>query len=446
MKDTIVARATPHGNGGIGIIRVSGNKSSLIWKTILGKKLGEPRKAYYNAFQTLKGDIIDFGIALWFPKPGSFTGEDTVEFQGHGGLVVTNMLIQEILKIQGTRLAKPGEFSERAFLNNKIDLVQAEAISDLISSNSAIAARAAINSLQGSFSKHITSISKKLTNLRVYIESQLDFSEEEIEWMCTRKILQNIENIAQENNRLISRACRGKLLTEKLKIVVLGQPNVGKSSLLNQLTEEKISIVTNIPGTTRDAVHASVEIKGTNIRLTDTAGVRDTKSKVEQLGIQTTWKHAKNADIIVIMVEIQDIYTSFQNITKHISSDIPIILVCNKIDTCNFDPCIRKVNGNSFLLISAQHKYGVKALKQQLEMSCGLNNNLNEDYFIARSRHIESLKAVQRCLKNSRNFLQDLVLLAEELHIAQKYLGNITGNFTSQDLLNQIFSSFCIGK
>ncbi|MFV2055263.1 MAG: tRNA uridine-5-carboxymethylaminomethyl(34) synthesis GTPase MnmE [Thiohalomonadales bacterium] len=446
--ETIVARATPAGRGGVGIIRVSGPLVVEITQQLVSRRL-KPRIAEYLSF-AYAGQLIDNGIALYFPRPNSFTGEDVLELQGHGGPVVLDMLVAAVLAC-GARLARPGEFSERAFLNNKLDLAQAEAVADLIDSASEQAARAAVRTLQGEFSNKINSILKELIALRTYVEAAIDFPEEEIDFLADEKILQQIDNIQNTVSQTLSAAQQGMLLTEGMVIVIAGRPNVGKSSLINCLSGEDKAIVTPVAGTTRDVIRVDISLNGICLHIIDTAGLRESDDPVEQEGIKRAWKEIENADHILYLIDAQ---LGIQDSDEAILDDLnktkqTVQLVYNKVDLCAKN---NKSKYSDFsrqaLQISVKTGVGIEQLKALLLSNAGQQNSA-EGQFTARRRHVDALHRALESISLGKKQLLNLAageLLAEELRCAQMALAEITGEFSSDDLLGEIFSSFCIGK
>ena len=450
MKDTITAPATAQGQAGVGIIRVSGPLVPEMTKKLTGS-LPKPRHAVYANFLDVENSVIDQGLVVYFPGPNSFTGEDVVEFQGHGGPVVQNMLMNRIIEL-GARFAKPGEFSERAFLNDKIDLTQAEAISDLIAANSEKAARSAMRSLQGEFSKKINMLVEKLIELRMFVEAAIDFPEEEIDFLADEKISKSLEKIYFCLKNIIKEANQGALLRDGIHVVIAGKPNAGKSSLLNILSGEETAIVTDIPGTTRDVIREKVLIDGLTLNITDTAGLRNTDDLVEQEGVKRAWAEIKNADIILIVVDetntslgemqndFPELFLSTQNAKK--------IILRNKIDLLGLKPSVKESEECVDIFVSVKTGEGVDAFKNILKKTVGFEDN-TESTFIARQRHCDALQRSKKHMDQAKTQLHEFKageLLAEELRHAQHALSEITGEFSSDDLLGKIFSSFCIGK
>jgi tRNA modification GTPase len=441
LPETIAALATPAGKGGIGVVRVSGALVPQIAHTLLGH-LPAPRYATFKRFVDGSGELIDHGIALYFPAPHSFTGEDVLELQGHGGLVVMDHLLKTIIQL-GARLARPGEFSERAFLNGKIDLAQAEAIADLIESSSVQAARCALRSLEGEFSHAIHQLVEQLIWLRSYIEASIDFIDEEIEHLADGQIIEKIVNLIKEIANILAKAHQGYLLKEGMRIVLVGEPNVGKSSLLNNLAGRETAIVTAIPGTTRDVVRDQIQLDGMPLHITDTAGLRETLDPIEQEGIRRTKLALQEADLVILLLDDR---SADDNAQAHLLAQIPLppLVIRNKIDLSGHPA---GWNESGVLYLSAKTGAGIEVLKNYLTEKMGLHRN-PESNFMARRRHLEALQRAQSALKMSLTHAQfaNYELLAEELRQAQQALGEITGEFSADDLLGQIFATFCIGK
>ncbi|ACR13194.1 tRNA modification GTPase TrmE [Teredinibacter turnerae T7901] len=448
--DTIAAIATAPGRGGVGIVRVSGPGCQQIAHRILGL-LPPPREAKYTPFFDRNKNLLDQGIALYFSAPNSFTGEDVLEFQGHGGPVILDMLLAEILAA-GARLARPGEFSERAFLNDKLDLAQAEAIADLIDASSQQAAKQAINSLQGAFSEQINHLVEELIHLRMYVESAIDFPEEEIDFLSDGKVAAQLDNVLERASDILHTAQQGVLMREGMKVVIAGRPNAGKSSLLNALAQRDIAIVTDIEGTTRDVLREQIHIDGMPLHIVDTAGLRAATDKVEQIGIERAWQEIDQADRILLMVDstrLPDLSREdyWQQLSKHQPTLEKVTVIYNKIDDSGFTlpdtPAVYKE-----IALSAKTGAGIDALIAHLKSVMGYQQT-GEGGFSARRRHLDAIQHALTYLNNGRNQLQLHAageLLAEDLRLAQDHLSEITGKFTSDDLLGKIFSSFCIGK
>ncbi|MFC3393876.1 tRNA uridine-5-carboxymethylaminomethyl(34) synthesis GTPase MnmE [Brenneria rubrifaciens] len=450
--DTIVAQATPPGRGGVGILRVSGPAASAVAQAVLGK-LPRPRYADYLPFQGVDGTPLDQGIALWFPGPHSFTGEDVLELQGHGGPVILDLLLQRILTLPDVRIARPGEFSERAFLNDKLDLAQAEAIADLIDASSEQAARSALNSLQGAFSARINHLVDALTHLRIYVEAAIDFPDEEIDFLSDGKIETQLNNVMDDLDAVTAEAHQGTLLREGMKVVIAGRPNAGKSSLLNALAGREAAIVTDIAGTTRDVLREHIHIDGMPLHIIDTAGLRDAHDEVERIGIERAWQEIEQADRVLFMVdgtttdaiEPSAIWPEF---IARLPKTLPITVVRNKADITGETLGFEEVNAYSLIRLSARTGEGIDTLRDHLKQSMGFTSN-TEGGFLARRRHLQALEQAAQHLVQGKDQLVSAhagELLAEELRLAQQALSEITGEFTSDDLLGRIFSSFCIGK
>lgn len=449
--DTIAAIATPPGRGGVGIIRVSGRQALQITQAIINK-IPQPRKVEFHGFFTANNQLIDQGLVIFFNNPYSFTGEDVVEFHGHGGPVVLDRLLKRILEL-GARLAKPGEFSERAFLNGKIDLTQAEAIADLIDCGTDAAAQAAVNSLQGEFSKRINQLVKKLIQLRMYVEAAIDFPEEEIDFLSDRHVHDNLQQVIDELMQVKQAATQGRLLKEGLNVVIIGKPNAGKSSLLNCLSGQESAIVTDIPGTTRDILRENIQIDGVPIHVIDTAGLRESPDKIEIEGIKRAKQAILHADHVLIVIdgyETKDINHTISQIQAFAELDTAKAktFVINKIDLTKQKAKQEKLNQDTVIYLSAKNNTGIDLLREHLKQCAGITDN-REGAFLARRRHLDAIAKAEKALITGKKQLQQHKageLLAEDLRQAQQALNQITGEFTSDDLLGEIFSSFCIGK
>ncbi|WP_299263378.1 tRNA uridine-5-carboxymethylaminomethyl(34) synthesis GTPase MnmE [uncultured Psychrosphaera sp.] len=452
-NDTIAAQATAPGKGGVGIIRVSGPQAELVANKILGK-CPKTRYADYLPFKALDGELLDQGIALFFKGPNSFTGEDVLELQGHGGPVIVDMILQQITQIEGIRLARAGEFSERAFLNDKIDLAQAEAIADLIESNSVQAAKSAMQSLQGEFSSKINQLVEQMIRLRIYVEAAIDFPDEEIDFLSDGKVEKDLLAIIDYLVTVQNQAKQGSIIREGMKVVIAGKPNAGKSSLLNALSGKDSAIVTEIAGTTRDVLKEHIHIDGMPLHIIDTAGLRESPDKVEQIGIERAWQEIVSADKVLLLVDASEneslqpgeIWPEFM---AKLPENMPITIVRNKIDLVELNQQEIQVDGDiPVLSISAQHNIGIEELRAHLKKSMGFQGT-TEGTFMARRRHLDALEAAYSHLITGKEQLLSYIageILAEELRIAQQHLNEITGEFSSDDLLGRIFSSFCIGK
>lgn len=451
-SDTIIAQATPPGRGGVGILRISGRAARDVAQAVLGK-LPKPRYADYLPFQDADGSTLDQGIALWFPGPNSFTGEDVLELQGHGGPVILDLLLKRIIALENVRIARPGEFSERAFLNDKLDLAQAEAIADLIDASSEQAARSAVNSLQGAFSNRIHHLVEALTHLRIFVEAAIDFPDEEIDFLSDGKIEAKLNTVMGDLDAVRAEARQGSLLREGMKVVIAGRPNAGKSSLLNALAGREAAIVTDIAGTTRDVLREHIHLDGMPLHIIDTAGLREASDEVERIGIERAWNEIEQADLVLFMVdgttteatEPADIWPEFM---ARLPASLPIVVVRNKADITGEALGQTEVNGHSLIRLSARTGDGVDLLRNHLKQVMGFNHNM-EGGFLARRRHLQALEQAAQHLVQGKDQLLGAwagELLAEELRLAQQSLSEITGEFTSDDLLGRIFSSFCIGK
>ncbi|CUX97116.1 tRNA uridine-5-carboxymethylaminomethyl(34) synthesis GTPase MnmE [Candidatus Hoaglandella endobia] len=455
QTETITAIATPPGRGGIGILRVSGPLAAAVARELLGK-IPHSRQATYLPFCAEDGTPLDQGIALFFPGPQSFTGEDVLELQGHGGPVILDLLLKRILSLPGIRIARPGEFSERAFLNDRLDLAQAEAIADLIDANSAQAAQSAFNSLQGAFSDRIHRLMEALTNLRIYIEAVIDFPDEEIDLLSKVRIEEKLNKIISSLDQVRTEARQGNLLREGMKVVITGKPNAGKSSLLNALVGWEAAIVTAISGTTRDVLREHIHIDGMPLYIIDTAGLHEANNEIEIIGIKRAWREIEQADRILLIVDGTTNHQSIPKMLRLLFNDrlpigIPVTVVRNKADITGERVGISEVSGYSIITISAQSGAGIEVLREHLKQSMGYLGG-TEGIFLARRRHLSALEAVAVHLGQSKEQLAStsstyaVEIIAEELRLAQQSLSEITGKFTSDELLSKIFSSFCIGK
>ncbi|MCF1432217.1 MAG: tRNA uridine-5-carboxymethylaminomethyl(34) synthesis GTPase MnmE [Shewanella sp.] len=450
--ETIVAQATAPGRGGVGIIRISGPKATAAAEALLGH-LPKPRYADYCDFKAADGTVLDQGIALYFKGPKSFTGEDVLELQGHGGQIVLDMLIKRVLEVPGIRIARPGEFSEQAFINDKLDLTQAEAIADLIDATSEQAAKSALQSLQGEFSKEVHELVDQVTDLRLYVEAAIDFPDEEVDFLSDGKITASLYRIINKLSEVQASAKQGAIIREGMKVVIAGRPNAGKSSLLNALAGKESAIVTEIAGTTRDVLREHIHLDGMPLHIIDTAGLRNTDDTVEQIGIERAWSEINSADRVLFMVDStttdainpHDIWPDF---IDRLPANLGVTVVRNKADLTGEPLEVTEEQGYNIYRISAKTGLGVDTLKQHLKSLMGYQSNL-EGGFIARRRHLEALETAAEHLqigKQQLEVFQAGELLAEELRMTQQALSRITGTFTSDDLLGKIFSSFCIGK
>lgn len=436
-NNAIVAIATSSGYSGIGVIRISGKNLSIFKKIILRKDTLKPRIAYFCDFYVNHEKVIDSGIVIYFKAPNSFTGEDIIELQTHGSPVILNILLNYIITL-GAQLAEPGEFTKRAFLNNKIDLLQAESIIDLIHADSEISALAATQSLKGKFSRYINNVNEKLKNLRIFIEACLDFPDDDIEFLENEKINNQLHGIYNELNSLINNVTQGIILNNGANVVIVGKPNVGKSTLLNTLCDEDVAIVTEIAGTTRDTIEKKIIINGIPINIIDTAGIRETDDIVETLGIEKTKKAISHANLCLILIDNEN----FDNkILNSIPLKVPTIIVRNKIDLKeNIEIIDTKI-----INISAKYRINIEILKKELLNKIGIKIN-NDNAFTARTRHIISLQKTMNHINNALINSNYLEIMAEELKLAHESMGTITGKYSNEELLGDIFKNFCIGK
>ena len=443
-SETIAAIATASGAGGIGVVRVSGELCQTIANQILGH-CPAPRYATYLPFYDNSQNLIDRGIAIYYQNPHSYTGEDVLELQAHGGTAVMQMLLARCIE-SGARQAEPGEFTRRAYLNDKMDLAQAEAVADVINASTIEAAQSAMRSLSGEFSNSIHVVLAKLVDLRMYVEACLDFPEEEIDFITKGKVAEKLATITSELKIVFAKAKQGSLLREGLQVVLIGQPNVGKSSLMNQLSGEEVAIVTPIAGTTRDAIKNTIQINGLPLHMIDTAGLRETEDEVEKIGIARTYRALESAQVALLLIDAaHGIGDEEKSILAHLPQEIAKIWVHNKIDTTQESAKIIEKSAELHIYISAKTGDGVVLLKQQLLNIAGFQQNA-EGIFMARARHLSALKQVDTHLQQAQNNIHQSELIAEELRLAQEALSSITGDFTPDDLLGEIFSKFCIGK
>lgn len=456
VSETIAAQATAPGRGGVGIVRVSGPRAKVVAQMITKQTL-PARRAVFTAFFDADNTELDQGIALFFNGPHSFTGEDVLELQGHGGQVVMDMLLDAVLATGLVRLARPGEFSEQAFLNDKLDLAQAEAIADLIDASSKQAAKSALRSLQGDFSAKINGLSEQIVHLRMYVEAAIDFPDEEIDFLSDGKVAADLTTIITSLEAIRLQAKQGTLLREGMQVVIAGRPNAGKSSLLNALAGRESAIVTDIAGTTRDVLKEHIDINGMPVHIIDTAGLRESNDRVEQIGIERAWQAIEQADQVLFVVDstqtdVVDPYKIWPEFMQKLPSQLPVTVVRNKVDLIGEDAGLEPVNTSHGLInvisLSAQQGQGLDILRQHLATTMGLDTT-TEGQFIARRRHLDALEVAFTHIKAGQEQLESHLageLLAEELRLAHQSLCEITGEFTSDDLLGKIFSSFCIGK
>jgi tRNA modification GTPase len=451
--ETIAAIATAPGQAGVGIVRVSGPQATVIAYSLLGY---EPtsRYAHYGPFKDRQGKLIDEGIGLFFPNPHSFTGEDVFELQGHGGTIILDILLQEVCAL-GARLARPGEFSERAFLNDKLDLAQAEAIADLIESSSEQAARCAVRSMQGVFSRRIGTLVDAVTHLRIYVEAAIDFPEEEIDFLADGKVATDLQSLRYQLHGIMLEARQGTILRDGMKVVIAGRPNAGKSSLLNALAGREAAIVTAIEGTTRDVLREHIHIDGMPLHIIDTAGLRDSLDEVEQIGIARAWDEIHQADRILLMVDAtttdktnpHEIWPDF---IDQLPAAAPVTVIRNKVDLSGESVGLFETSSQQVPVIrlAAKSSAGLDALRDHLKQCMGFAST-TEGGFLARRRHVDALERAADFLVQGQAQLEGYgagELLAEDLRSAQNALGEITGRITPDELLGKIFSSFCIGK
>jgi tRNA modification GTPase len=445
--DTIAAIATASGRGGVGIIRVSGPLVQTICKTLVGGPL-QPRKAYFRQFHDEDGETLDSGLALYFKAPASYTGEDTLELQGHGGPVVLDMLLKRVLSL-GARVANPGEFTQRAFCNNKLDLAQAEAVADIIDAGTQESAKSAQRSLQGAFSEQITLLQNQLTHIRLYVESAIDFSDEDIDFLASSELKQKIEVLLNHFSELQKTAKQGCLLREGMTVVIVGKPNAGKSSLLNALAKKDAAIVTDIEGTTRDILREQIQIDGMPLHIIDTAGLRDTDNVVEKEGVRRAHDAMKKADRILLVVDDRERNDKSRSaLLADLPDHIPASIIYNKIDLTDALPGEYTEEGITYISVSTKTTKGLDSLTDYLKKCMGFNSH-EQSVFLARRRHIDALvRAVEFTKEGAQQFEEHQAgeLFAEDLRQAQNALSEITGKVTPDDLLGEIFSSFCIGK
>ena len=441
--DTIVAIASAPGRGAVGVIRVSGPQVPQIAHAILGS-LPAPRQAHLASFLDAQGISVDEGLALYFPAPASYTGEHVLELQGHGGTLVLDLLLQRLLEL-GCRMARPGEFSERAFLNGKIDIAQAEAIADLIGAGTAAAARAAVRSLQGEFSARVDDLKTQITGLRVYVEAAIDFPDEEIDFLSDGSLQERLSAVFNGFDSLMAAARQGALLREGLTVVIAGLPNAGKSSLLNRLAGEDVAIVTDVPGTTRDVLRRQVHLDGLPLNLVDTAGLRPAADVVEAEGVRRARREIARADRVLYIL---DAATVAEPELEGLPAGVPVTLVFNKIDLTGAMPSLDEGAVPPRLFISALTGAGLPLLRTHLKVTAGYLDS-DSGALAARRRHLDALSRARQHVQSAADTLSStraFELFAEDLRLAQRALGEITGEFTSEDLLGEIFGSFCIGK
>jgi tRNA modification GTPase len=442
-RDTIVAAATPPGKGGVGIVRISGPDAARIAATIVGE-LPQPRYAANAEFRDAGGEPIDTGLVLWFPAPNSFTGESVLELHGHGGPMVMSMLVDAAIAL-GARRAEAGEFSKRAFMNGKLDLNQAEAIADLIDAGTSQAARAAHRTLSGAFSDSVTALTETLIALRLHVEAAIDFPEEEIDFLSDEGLLKRVEDCRQAFDAMLAGAKSGRLLRDGLQVVIVGKPNAGKSSLLNLLSGQEAAIVTEVAGTTRDILRERIDIDGLAVELVDTAGLREDPDAIEAEGIRRARQALSGADAVLWIRDASD--ESGDSMDEAVPEDIPLITLRNKTDLTGEAPGLVQSNP-AVINISAKTGAGTDALRACIRDVAGYSD-LGEGAFTARQRHITALQDAEQHFETGRRALLEIragEIFAEELRLAQEALAQITGEFSSDDLLGRIFAEFCIGK
>lgn len=442
--DTIAAIATAPGRGGIGVVRISGPDLQPFAQAMLGKTPA-PRRAALSDFRDENGAVIDQGIALFFPAPHSFTGEDVLELQGHGGNAVLQLLLRRCLAL-GARLAEPGEFTKRAYLNDKMDLAQAESVADLIDAATTEAAKSAMRSLRGEFSHAVRALVEELVNLRMLVEASLDFPDEDMDFLEAADAAGRLSAVQSRLDRVLASAKQGSLLREGMHVVLIGQPNVGKSSLMNRLAEEDVAIVTPVAGTTRDTVRELIEISGVPLHIIDTAGLRETRDEVEKIGIARTWAAVEKASLALLLIDArQGLTESDRAIMQKLPASLPVVQVFNKVDLLPPREQVVTESGTSRIYLSAKTGEGVERLRAYLLEAAGWQQT-GEGAFMARARHLRALRVAQAHLEAARENRRQLEFFAEELKLAQNALSTITGEFTADDLLGEIFSRFCIGK
>jgi tRNA modification GTPase len=444
--ETICAVATPPGQGGVGIVRASGPASAALARAVAGR-LPVPRVATFASFRDEAGELLDQGLILYFPAPHSFTGEDVLELHGHGGPVVMERLLRRLTGL-GARLARPGEFSERAFLNGKLDLTQAEAVADLIAASTEAGARAAVRSLQGEFSAEVSALAQALIEMRTYVEAAIDFPEEEVDFLSDGEVERRLALAVGDLETLVQSARQGQVLRDGMSVAIAGRPNAGKSSLLNRLAGYEAAIVADVAGTTRDVLREHIQIDGMPLHIIDTAGLRESRDQVEQEGVRRAWAAMERADRVLLVVDDRRGPGAAERaIIERLPAGVGVTLVRNKIDLSGRAPGVGKGEWGEEVALSATTGAGLAELRAHLTGCAGYH--AGEAGFTARRRHLEALGRAARHLEAGRAQLLETAageLLAEELRHAHEALGEITGRFTSDDLLGRIFSSFCIGK
>ena len=444
-NEVIAAISTPPGRGGIGVVRISGPCLESALRALVNADI-TPRRATRTAFRAADGGVIDHGLVLFFPAPHSYTGEDVIELQGHGGPVVLQLLLRRCLEL-GARVAEPGEFTKRAFLNDKLDLAQAESVADLIDASTAEAAHCALRSLQGEFSRRIAAMVQALIELRMLVEATLDFPEEEVEFLEQAKVQDKLADLRRQLAAVLAASRQGSLLREGIHVVIAGEPNVGKSSLMNCLAGEDLAIVTDIPGTTRDAIRQTINVRGVPLHMVDTAGLREPKDEVERIGISKTWYEISKANLVLWMSVAGGPETRVTDprVEARLPKGVAQIMVVNKIDLSGQTPSTYASNKSIEVALSAKTGAGIELLRAAMLEAVGWSGS-GEGLFMARERHLQALQTAQAHVEQAAARISQLELFAEELKLAQAALAGITGNFTADDLLGEIFSRFCIGK
>ena len=444
-NEIIAAVATPPGRGAIGVVRISGFRLDTMLRALVNAEVA-PRRATRAAFGAADGGVIDQGLVLFFPAPHSYTGEDVIELQGHGGPVVLQLLLRRCLEL-GARVAEPGEFTKRAFLNDKLDLAQAESVADLIDASTAEAARCAMRSLQGESSQRVDAMVRVLTELRMLVEATLDFPDEEIEFLEHAKARDKLADLRRQLSGVLAASRQGSLLREGIHVVIAGEPNVGKSSLMNCLAGEELAIVTEIPGTTRDAIRQTINVRGVPLHMVDTAGLREPEDKVEKIGISRTWDEISKSNLVLWVSDATVPETRIADpvVAARLPKGVPQIVVINKVDLCGRNPARYAGNKTTEVALSAKTGAGIELLRDAILDAIGWGGS-GEGLFMARERHLQALQTAQTHVDQASASIPQLELLAEELRLAQRALAGITGEFTADDLLGEIFSRFCIGK
>ena len=442
--ELIAAIATAPGRSGIGVVRLSGHDLTALMDQLVGRRL-PPRRAVVADFRDARNEVIDRGIAVYFPRPHSYTGEDVLELHGHGGLVVMRLLLKRCLEL-GARVAEPGEFTRRAYLNDKLDLAQAEAVADLIDASTAQAARHALHSLKGEFSARVNEFVRELTELRAFTEAALDFPEEDIDFVKEADAERRVSGLREQLQTVLTASRRGRLLREGMQVAIAGRPNVGKSSLLNRLAGDDLAIVTAIPGTTRDAIRVSLDVRGIPVHVVDTAGLRESSDPVEQIGIARAWAALGEADAILLMIDAAVGETDADRaILRRLPTAIPCLRIVNKIDLTGRQPAIVNQSGAITVWLSALTGGGIELLRDALVEISGWREE-GEAVFLARERHVTALDRASAHLDRAVGLSSQMELFAEELRLAQFALEAITGQRNADELLGEIFARFCIGK